>query len=76
MSAGTESGIWMAGCLDEIFGNPLRSARDLSLSQEEGRLAIGLDSANDCYSLFSTLRNADLVRPSDDSLITYVAALR
>ena len=62
-----------------ILGGPLdrvHRRRQLVRVQESGTYVAGMDSGTDCYSLYSTLRNADLVRPTDDSLIVYIAALR
>ena len=44
--------------------------------QERGGYLIGLDTVTDCYSLFSTLCNPDLIRPTDESLVVYISALR
>ncbi len=71
-----ESALWVAGVYDELFGSPHRASRDLVSTQESGGYCIGVDACTDCFSLFSTLRNADLVRPSDESLVVHVSTLR
>lgn len=71
-----ESGPWLTGLYDETLGPARRSLRELAQVQEKGDFILGLDACTDCYSLYSTLRNADLVRPQDDSLCVYIGALR
>ena len=76
MSSGVELGLWVAGWFDEILSTSKRSVRQLMAVQDTADFLLGLDACTDCYSLYSTLRNADLVRPQDDSLLVYIAALR
>ena len=68
--------MWVAGLLDELLGDPHRTPRDLIRTLERGQHCVGVDAVTDCFSLYSTLRNADLVRPADESLTVYVSTLR
>ncbi len=70
------SALWVAGVLDAILAAPGRTDRWLVSTQENGRHCLGVDACTGCCSLYSTLRNPDLVRPSDESLIVYVSTLR
>ncbi len=75
-SSGVESALWVAGVFDELLGQPNRTPRYLIRTLGWGQDCTGVGAVTDCFRLYFTLRNADLVRPAGESLTVYVSTLR
>ena len=61
---------------DETLGDAGRIKYDLRRVSEGDSFIVGADPCTDCYSLYSTLKNPDLVRPQAESLVVCFSALK